>query len=91
MAVHFVFSLCIFQSVFASSIVMGSLRFADAIKSRHVMNVARLIVGSIMVSVFFTLCMCVLLLYNKSIVGHIVIWVYYVLRYKPYCPTKTYN
>ena len=55
--------LCVFfQSVFASSIEMGTLRFADAVKSRHVMNVARLIVGSIIVSVFFTLCMCVLLI-----------------------------
>lgn len=81
-----------FPDVFASSIVMGSLRFADTIKSRHVMNVARLIVGSIMVSVFFTLCMCVLLLYNKSILEHIAIWVYYILRYKPYYhQDKIYN
>lgn len=49
---HLVVFLCIFQRVFASSTVMGTFRFADAIKSRHVMNVDMLIIGRIMESIF---------------------------------------
>jgi hypothetical protein len=72
--VHLVFFLWISHNVFASSNVIGTLRLADVtyhtvypVKDAQI--VARRMSGISII--FFTLCICVLQLYNMSIFEHI--------------------